>query len=281
MQESAQSPQYGRVWYGPVLGFAFFCAVLLSQQGYDAVVHGTDEDPRPIRKFVLPAMMVKVSAMGFDAVLADYYWIEVVQGALRWNGQDAYYPEYFHIISTLDPRFAYPYLFAILTVPSQKHPEAIRYLKEIVERGQRALPDDWKIPFYAAVQTHVIGKNNAQAVAYLEDAIRIPSAPDLVRRTHAIYVMRDASDYGRARALFATLAETSDNEETKMIAIERLAVIDLLEVLRVGVSAYHRVHGVYPSHVEDLLSGQESAELLRLIKKYKPQIGHDGAVTLR
>jgi hypothetical protein len=270
-----------RVWYGPVLAFAFFCGMILAQHNYDALVHGTREDPKPTRIFVLPALIVKASALGFHAPLADYYWIQVVQSALKWNGKDTFYPEYFHVISELDARFAYPYLFAILTIPNQKNPEALGYLPAIVKRGREALPDDWKIPFYAAVQMHVIGKDSKTAVSFLEEAIHVPSAPDLVKRTHAIYVMRDATDYGRARALFATLAETSDNEETQKIAEERLAVIDLMEVLRVGVGEYRRVHGEYPKDVTQLLSGRESGELLRLIKKYKPQIDDSGIVTLR
>jgi|GEM_PF-3028549 len=269
----------------PATTLALLVLAALLQFRYDALV--TDKiDPRaPVHRTIMPSEVVRHLAFGFNAVLADYYWVTAVQAYLKWDSFDAYYPEYFKIISALDPHFEYPYLFAILTVPTKINPASLLWLEQVANRGIRAFPQNYQIPFSAATQFHIVGKDNVRAVYFLGIASAIGGVPELVLRTQAIYLMRDATDYDKSRSLFEVILATADNEETKKIVTERILLLDLVEKLEQAVIGYQIKNGIYPITVEELISSFALGlpeEYLALINKFRPQIEQStGKIILR
>ena len=227
-------------------------AIVFLQLRYDAIVTEHLDMRAPVHRFVMPAPVMRHLAFGFENVLADYYWINAVQDINKWDRRDTFYPEYFRIISTLDPKFEYPYIFAALTMPSKGVSESLGWLSVIAERGMHALPESWQIPFYVGVQYHVVAKSYEQAVHYLAIAAKEESAPEMVRSIYGIYLMHTGSEYETSRALFATIYETSSNKETKRIAKERIALLDLIEMLEQAASAYKAKYASYPVSVDQL-----------------------------
>lgn len=268
-----------------ILSFFLLFSSATLQMRYDAIVAEHFDLRAPIHRSVMPASVIRHFTFGFQSVVADYYWITAVQDYLKWDGRDYYYPEYFQIIATLDAKFAYPYFFGILTVPNKRNSESLEWLAQIAERGARALPNEWNIPFSAATQFHVIGKNNERAIQFLEIAAKVSTAPEIVHRSLAIYLMRDASDYSRSRALFQTILDTTDNEETAKIIAERIQLLDLVEGLEQGILRYRASFGVYPASVDGLTSRSQSPlseSTKNLIAKYAPRIDQvTGKIILR
>ncbi len=259
--------------------------IVFLQLRYDAVVTAQLNPRAPIHRTVMPAEVVRHFTFGFDNVLADYYWVTAVQTYLKWDSFDQFYPEYFRIISTLDPKFEYPYHFAILTLPTKMNPESLVWLQEISEGAVRAFPDKWRIPLTAATQFHIIGKDNARAIHFLETANSMPSATELVRRMYGIYLMRDATDYKKSRAMFEAILETADNDETKRIATERILLLDLVEMLEQGIATYKTAYGVFPATVDEFLK-KEKLQLpetaTALLQKFSPKVDQTtGKIILR
>ncbi len=236
------------------LTLCFLFASCFAQLSYDGVRAKHFRLNAPVHKFVLPAPIVHHTAFGFRNILADYYWVTAIQDLNKWDRFDTYYPEYFRIISTLDPKFAYPYIMAALTVPSRKNPEeSLGWLSVITERGMRALPLNWEIPFYTGVQYHAIEKSFERATHYMEIAAQTPDSPDVTRQAYGIYLLRGATDYQRSRALFTAIYETASNESSRVVAGEQIALLDLVETLNQGVITYKAIHHVLPRSVNALV----------------------------
>src|SRR3989344_5967396 len=243
-------------------------AIVFLQLRYDAIVTEHLVMRAPVHRFVIPAPVMRHLAFGFENVLADYYWINAVQDINKWDRRDTFYPEYFRIISTLDPKFEYPYIFAALTMPSKGVSESLGWLSVIAERGMHALPESWQIPFYVGVQYHVVAKSYEQAVHYLAIAAKEESAPEMVRSIYGIYLMHTATEYETSRALFTAIYETSDNEETKRIATERIALLDLIEALEQAAVAFREPNGIYPSSADELFKEGLIHISPELVKKF-------------
>ncbi len=222
---------------------------------YDRIQQQHFELLAPVHRFALPATVVKEFSFGFRNVLADYYWVTAIQDYNKWDKFDSYYPEYFRTISTLDPKFQYPYMFAALTVPSKMNATtSLEWLSIISGRGIAAFPDNWEIPFYTGVEYHLIDKEYATATRYIGIAASRKSSPEMVRSTYAIYLLHGHSEYETSRALFSTMLETSDDISTKIIAKEHIELLDLIEALeRVGV-LYKKKYGMYPGSLAELTS---------------------------
>ena len=268
-----------------IIGFLLPCFFVIGamflQHRYDAITAEHFDIHAPAHLYVMPAPIVRHFAFGFQNVLADYYWVTALQALNKWDRHDAYFAEYFRIISILDPKFAYPYIFSALIIPSRVNPESLMWQSTIAEIGMKALPENWEIPFYTGMQYHIVGKSYERAVHYIEIAAAKKSSPEYVHTTLGIYLMHDATEYQKSRALFTTIYETSDNEETKRIVKERIALLDFIETLERAVSAYKVKYHVYPKTIEDLARGGFIQLPPELVSKFPITIDQlTGKVTL-
>lgn len=231
----------------------FLAASIVAQLRFDAVLMENFKPRQPVHRFIMPAQVVRYFTFGFNSTLADYYWVSAIQDMAKWDRRDVYYPEYFRIITTLDPKFEYPYVFAALTIPTKKIPESLTWLTELSDRGMAAIPTSWEIPFYTGLEFHVIGKFYERASYYLGIASAIKSSPEVARTAYGLFLLHaSSSDNEKTRALFNAIYETTDNQETKRIAKERIALLDFIEVVDRASSAYKTRHNEYPKSLEIL-----------------------------
>lgn len=245
-----------------------FAEAIVAQVRFDNIQQEHFDLRAPVHRFAMPAPIVGHLAFGFENVLADYYWIIALQDLNKWDRRDAYYPEYFRIISRLDAHFEYPYIFAILTIPSRQNPDVLNWLSIIAEKGMKAFPENWQIPFYVGVQYHIVGKSYERATHYIEIAAAKKSSPEMVHTTYGIYLMHDKSEYERSRALFSTIAETTDNQTTKQLAKERIALLDFIELLEQAAGKYKLKYHEYPASMS-VLAEKHFVELpADLVKKF-------------
>lgn len=261
-----------RTLFGSLL---LLLGTVLLQVRFDAIAMEHFNARAPLHRFTMPAPAVHHLAFGFENVIADYNWVNAIQDINKWDHRDAFYPEYFRIISTLDPRFEYPYTFAILTIPSKRNTDSLRWTRDIAELGMKAFPENWEIPFYVGVQYHVIQKSYDDAVRYLRIAKEKKSAPEMVGNTYGIYLMHTATDYQKSRAFFETIYTTSTNEETKRIAKERIALLDFIETVEQAALAYKTKFGFYPNSLETLATKGFISIPIQLTQKFPLQISEE------
>lgn len=200
-----------------------------------------------------PEWFEKIS-FGFKNVVADMLWVDAIQIFTRWDAKSNGFPQHFDAIAKLAPQFEYPYIFGILVLPGYGGPEFLERARALAEQGMRALPNDWKIPFYLGVQYHITGKDYKKALMYLNAAADNSFAPPIVPATRAIYTSKSGS-FEAARSLLIAMEKTADNDFTRGVARAWLGRIDAVMSLEQAVRRYQARFGVIPQSVASLIQG--------------------------
>ncbi len=210
------------------------------------------------KRNLLPEQILPFINFGFSNMVADYYWISAIQDFVAWNGKEGFFIGYFRNISTLDPRFEYPYLFNILTIPDKKNVAMLDDIAHIAERGLQAIPTSWKLPFYLGTQYYIFTKNYYPAEDYLKLAATKKNAPDGVYLLYATFVGRDLytteQKQGFAVKLIKTIYNNTDNEIIKKLAAQGIQEHVVNQFLEKGIIAYKERYKRYPKNVEEMIS---------------------------
>ena len=133
--------------------------------------------------FVPRPELARLSALGFDAVLADYYWLQAVQIV----GATASDPSEFapvlgpliDVVTTLDPWVDHAYRFAGVWLTDSV--ESVRLGNRLLERGIAYHPDEWRNRFLLGFNHFFYLEDNARAAEVLEQAAALPQAPGYTR----------------------------------------------------------------------------------------------------
>ena len=134
--------------------------------------------------FVPHPEVARVAAMGFDAVLADYYWLQAVQII----GDDDADPtdhavqlaRLIDVVTTLDPWVDHPYRFAAIWLTGDE--AAVREGIRLLRRGIEHHPDEWRNRFYLGFNYFFYLGENAAAAEALEHASKLPGSPRYLPR---------------------------------------------------------------------------------------------------
>lgn len=211
------------------------------------------------KRSLLPAKILPYISFGFTNIIADVYWLRAIQDFVAWNGNESYFIDYFRNVTTLDPRFEYPYLFAILAVPQNRDLKTLDEIATFSDAGIKKMPTSWKIPFYLGTQYFLFTRKYERAEHYLSIAARVKGAPDGVYLTYSTYVARNAAlpiksedDVRAAQALIKVIYNNSDNETIKKLAGQGLQEEFLSQLLSKGIVAYKVRYKKYPTSVAEL-----------------------------
>ncbi len=141
-------------------------------------------------RYLAIAREARPALLGYDALAADVVWLEAIQFiADRYRrGEDfeGLY-DFLDAVTEIDPKYARVYeLGATALVTLDRRPEeAVRLL----EKGYRALPNDWHVPYLLAYTHLFYFQDYVQAARYLEDAAARVGRPTymtaLAARLHA------------------------------------------------------------------------------------------------
>lgn len=233
------------LWIGFFLPFALAIVIQMQFERWYGAYQRDVQVP-----FVPSPAVVERFSFGFKNFAADFFWLEAIQYTVRWFGRNDALPRYLDVATSLDPRFKYPYLFTGLVIPDKRW----GYMEEtrrIMERGMQALPDDWEIPFYLATAFHIHGRNTDEALRYITIAAAKPGAPDVVKRSQAIYAAR-VGDLASARAFFITIQETAESEYSRNVSADWLKRLDVLDDLQRRIFTYRDRYGKIPDSLGEL-----------------------------
>ena len=122
---------------------------------------------------------VRLVAMGFDKLLADYYWLSFISYYGDSAGRDkdnyALADRYLDLITSLDPQFVQPYWFVAFAVgEEQGNP---RKAAEILKKGVDANQNNWYLPFIAGFNQYMFAGDEISAAKYYRMASKYPGAP--------------------------------------------------------------------------------------------------------
>lgn len=170
----------------------------------------------------------KLASLGFDAVLADYYWIQAIYKVGVTKERPAEFAPYvskiIDVVTTLDPWVGHPYRFAAIWLTST--PEQVRRGNEFLRRGIEHHPDDWRNYFYLGYNLfYFLGENEAAAEA-LEKATQLPGSPTYLPRLVA-RLRSENADLESAVIFLTQLVESGESEEAVAVYQGALDEIDV------------------------------------------------------
>jgi hypothetical protein len=155
--------------------------------------------------------------LGFDAALADLYWIRAVQHygrdrrSLTYAGRYELLHPLIDITTTLDPHFSTAYLFGAIFL-SESLPMGPGRLDQgiaLLEKGLRAEPTRWQYAQYLGFLHYWHDGDRREAGRQFARAAAIPGAPIWLKPL-AADMFADGGDRATARMILDTLVQ---NEE--------------------------------------------------------------------
>jgi tetratricopeptide (TPR) repeat protein len=175
-------------------------------------------------------------ALGFDALLADLYWIRAIQhyGDTRLSTKpDKQYRLLYpllDLVTTLDPRFTVAYRFGaiFLAEPYPDGPGRTDLAIGLLERGLRADPARWQFAQDAGFVYYWWAQDYKAAASWFDRAARIEGAPWWLR-SMAASTLAQGGDRRSSRQLWRQLYETAEHEWVKNNAQLKLLQLDALD----------------------------------------------------
>ena len=228
--------------------------VITFQAKYDRLSPPFTTRLQVARRNLLPPTILPYITFGFKNAITDYYWISSIQDFVAWNGRETYFIGYFKNISTLDPKFEYPYLFSILTIPQRYKkdisPElSLDEVASISQKGIDSIPSSWKIPFYLATQYYLFTKLYDPAIHYLSIAATRKGAPDGVYLTYSSFLAGDVgknkNSFKTAEELIKVIYNNTDNEIIKKLAEKGVQETFIIQLLEKAIPAYKVKYGKF------------------------------------
>jgi hypothetical protein len=173
---------------------------------------------RPYDVGVVPkASTLRWLSLGHPTLAANLLWLKAVQyiGDPRGHerGWDKLYP-LADVVTDLDPRHGYVYQVAGTLLTTFGHvPES----SAILEKGTRALPDRYILPYLRAFNAFYYDDDWTTAGRFAEISARTPGAPQHVRQNVLAYYVKGQRADAAVVFLEQSLAETKDPETRKAV----------------------------------------------------------------
>ncbi len=227
-----------------------------------AIVHSamdTAAEDDPSRIFLPDPAHAQLWSLGFDTVLADYYWLQALQLVGGERGDTAQHSamigEMVELITTLDPWGGGPYRFAAVWMIDSK--QSVRTANRLLERSIAHIPTDWRSRYYLGFNYFFYLEENGKAADAFEAALGLEGVPRYLGALAARLRMNEGG-LEMAADFLAEFARTTSDEFTR---VEYLKALDEVETERrareldAAREEYWRRHGEDIRDVQDLLRG--------------------------
>ena len=222
--------------------------------------------------FVPRAEVAEWASFGFDAALADWYWLRAIQIVGESSGDASEHAavlgRMLDVVTTLDPWVDHPYRFAAIWLTDS--PESVRLANRLLERGIEHHPDEWRNHFYLGFNHFFYLGENLEAARALERASALPRAPAYLPRL-AARLRSQSPDLGVAEAFIAQLARDAGDELLRanyLAALDEISVERRARALDAAREQYRQRHGHDIVQPADLAQGADP--LLRELPDAEP-----------
>lgn len=190
------------------------------------------------RDLALEGGRLKGFALGFEGLLADWYWMQSLQyigGKIVANADKnvrvddlqalnprLLYP-YLDAAATLDPRFVQIYAYGATVLPAINAQLAIR----LAEKGVENNPDNWRLYHHLGYIYWKLEQFDKAAAVYDAGAEK-PGAPDWMKLMSA-KVRSDGGGRETARLIYRQMFDEAGEPQTREAAGLRLLQLDALD----------------------------------------------------
>lgn len=179
-------------------------------------------------RFVASPGVVNAMAFGFNAILADFHWLQAVQVVGGNEGVDArkarHLGKLVDVVTTLNPHVGHPYRFAAVWMTHDR--ELVREGNRLLERAIQYHPDDWRNHFYLGFNHFFYLFEYPEAAAALEVAMSLPNSPAYLPRLVA-RLKSHRADIDVAEVFLRELLRNTEDEDaqaTLEIALDEIEI---------------------------------------------------------
>ena len=229
-----------------IIFLALFTGVVASQYVFDV---NRDKQPKP-SPYVLGAEVVKAADLGLHSAASSMYWLATIQYFGDWQ-EDEHIKliDYIKLSNDLDPRFSYPYAFAVLLLPSQG---LVDESIEIAKRGVKESDPDWRIPYYLATTYHINKDDQVSASEYFAISADTKNAPESIIRISGTYGS-NPNLREQTKQIWIGIMETSDDEVIQERAQNYVLHYEILDLLEETGKQFFEINNRYPNPLDELV----------------------------
>jgi hypothetical protein len=225
--------------------------------------------------FVPQPEHARLSSLGFDTVVADYYWVQALQlvGSERSDTRKhtPLISRLIDVVTTLDPWVGHPYRFAAVWLTGDEG--AVRAANRLLERGIAHDPLDWRNRFHLGFNHFFYLEEDSRAADVLEEALPLEGVPNYL----GALVARLRASRGGLEMAAGLLSELARNAQDEYARAEYMKSLDEIETERraryldAAREEYWRRHGEDIESVADLTRGPDP--VLPQLPAAHPQFG--------
>ena len=245
-----------RGWLRVALLVAFVATTAAAHSQFDTtsrVESGRFRAPNP--------EYARLWSLGFDAAVADYYWLRAVgivgveTGPIEQHGEVI--ADLIDVVTEVDPWVDYPYRFAAVWLTRDR--EMVERGNRLLERGISYHPLDWRNRYHLGFNYFYYLDEQLRAADVLEEAIGLERAPDYLARL----VARLRSKRGGLQIAGAFLSQMVESTEDEYKKAEYLKALDEIQIeerarfLDAARAEYWQRNGRDIERVPDLLAGPD------------------------
>jgi tetratricopeptide (TPR) repeat protein len=259
----------GRIRHGWFCcGIFLLCAVLIKpvQDRLESRIGGPGQEP-DLLYFSSPEV-VKKMALSYDRLLADFYWMRVIQYYGCRDEADKRPVRYknlstlLDITTTLDPDLLDAYRAGSLFL-SEADPLGAGQPEEalkLLDKGIRAHPEEWRLWYDKGFIYYLFLRDYRAAGEVWRAASRLSDAPHWMEPLAATALSKGGA-IEVAKALWETQyrdsnrADVRENARNHLLSIEVARDIWSLESL---LDKYRAQTGSFPANLEELIRGQNA-----------------------
>lgn len=199
----------------------------------------------------LPASVLSGATLGLRSAAASLLWLQTIQYIGGSGGGLLGVGDTIEEVVALDPKFSYPYAFAVLLLPSQGK-EAAAQAIALGKAGIAQNLGDWRIPYYLAMTYHITFKDTANAALYMNMAANTPGVPEGIKLSAHNYGLR--SDLREeTKQIWVAIYENSADEVVRAQAKDNIEHISIMQLLEQAIAVYKNARGVYPTDLSQLV----------------------------
>jgi tetratricopeptide (TPR) repeat protein len=285
MKTGGSARRFRQTWLICCIGL--ICAVLIKpvQDRFESCMGKPEPDP-DLLYFSSPKA-VKMIALGYDSLLADFYWMRAIQYYGRREEANKRLIRFknlytlFDITTTLDPNLmdAYRIGSAFLAEPEPVGAGQPQEALRLLDKGIAVHPEEWGLYYDKGFIHYLFLHDYKKAGEFFLQSSKLPSAPYWMAN-FAAYSLSKGGSVEIAIALWqrqyreSNRADVKENARNHLLSFQVAEELGTLELL---IERFKARTGIFPGSLHELMRAQRrrhaTADPLGAPYQYDPQTG--------
>jgi tetratricopeptide (TPR) repeat protein len=204
--------------------------------------------------YIPSGKFLKYATLGYSSLAADLIYLWAIQYYSTYTVVDRFQnlEHIFSIIAELDPRYTDPYEVGALIAAYEARDLDLAF--KILDLGLAKNPGQWLFPFEAGHYAQM-AKDYETAKRYYEKAMKIPGAPEIVKRLYGAASFK-TMDLKTAWEMWLEVRDTATDDRTRKIADNHLYQVKSaadIGGIQAALARFRERYGRLPAELAELV----------------------------